>query len=399
MILSDLKIGLTNKYVHGSVLQKTIGQFLPAKGTFSIGKFALTSPERLSLNGRSNSECLTVQFHLQASSATEQSFLNPPFFRNRRLLLYGDDGFSYVEEIISGYPANFYYNCFKKYGDGVYAAMTSAVFPRDSKVFHYRLEERAFRDGDNWRELATFDLPNPHPIKPKHRDVDKSPHFKFPPDIEVEIGDLVVRTNNNKFHDIYNPWAYLSARITKNGQLITNWGITDAHCDDAVGNSALFFGSMKTVTNGWLTFATHRPLDPFTPWHFKLAFGEDSGLPTNALYSFTTAFPITGTISTNFGPYRAQISTVNGSMLSLELLDKPNDMRLDLVTATNSKGWVYRSPGAGSWGQHQFWASMYFISPDGTAHLQDTGGSPITVTIAIHPIHWAEFTLQPRYEK
>ena len=38
-----------------------------------------------------------------------------------------------------------------------------------------------------------------------------------------------------------------------------------------------------------------------------------------------------------------------------------------------------------------------WVTPAGENYNEDT--TNITVTIAIHPIHWAEFTLQPRYEK
>lgn len=395
MVLSDLKIASTNALVHGTFLQKTFGQLLRANSSLSVGKFTLSPPETLVFRLPSNS--LFLQFQLLPGSPCEASFLNPPFFRSRRVLLYGDDGFPYVTEIISGYGPNYYVNCFKKYGDGVFGTFEKWTYPRDSKMFHFRLEERMSRDSDDWHELATFDLPNPHPIKPELREIDKSPRFKLPGDIEVEIGDLVVRNHpTNQFHDIYNPWAYLSTRITRNGQLATNWGMFDAQYTDAVGNSERF-GSGRTITNGWITFGTHRPLDPATPWHFKASFGLYSNYPATDLFTFTTSLPIHGQVLTNFGPYRAQLTSYNGDALAVELIEKPKDARIDLVCATNEKGWTSHSlTGGGS--QHRFvWNMNSWRLPSGEDRMQSA--SRVTVTIAIHPIYWADFTLQPRYEK
>jgi hypothetical protein len=188
----------------------------------------------------------------------------------------------------------------------------------------------------------------------------------------------------------------LSVRITKAAEVVTNWEMSEVWFDDALGNFERFIGD-KTDTNGWITLSSYWALDPKTPWHFKVGFDEASDLPVTNLFTFSTAFPINGTIETNFGPYRAHLSTVNGDMLSVDLLDKPDGMRLDIVTATNAKGWRYR-PAAGSWGQHSFWRKMdSWIAPDGENYLEDT--TNITVTLGIHPIYWAEFTLQPRSEK
>lgn len=395
MVLSDLKIASTNVIVHGTFLQKTLGQLLTGKSSLSVGHFKLSPPETLVFRPRSNS--LFMQFHLLPGSSREASFLDPPFFRNRRILLYGDDGFPYVTEIISGYGPNYYVNCFRKYGDGVFGTFEKWTYPRDSKTFHFRLQERISRDSDDWHELATFDLPNPHPIKPEHREIDKSPRFKFPPGIEVEIGDLVVRDHpTNRIHDIYNPWAYLSTRISRSGHVVTNWGMFDAHYTDAVGNSETF-GSGKTITNGWITFGTHRPLDPATPWHFKAAFGQASDYPATNLFTFTTSLPVNGQVLTNFGPYRAQVTSPNRDALSVELIEKPEDVRIDLVSATNEKGWTNHGlTGGGS--QHRFvWNMNSWLLPSGGERMQSA--SQVNVTIAIDPIYWSEFTLQPRYEK
>jgi len=397
MILSDLRIGATSVYVHGTAIQKIFGLFHTNNAVLSAGPLTLKTPERIVFRNPPDAESLTFQFQLLPGSPREDSILNPPFFRNRRILLYGDDHFPYVIEIISGYGPAYPYNSFHKYADGIFGAFQQWTYPRDSKMFHFRIEERDSRDSDDWHELATFDLPNPHPIQPEHREVDTSPHFKIPPDIEIEIGDLVVRDHpTNQFHDIYNPWAYLSTRIKRGGQAVTNWGMFEATYTDAIGNTERF-GSGKTITNDWLTFGTHRPLDPATPWHFKAAFGEDHDFAKTNIFTVSIHLPINGQILTNFGPYRAQLASVNRDALAVELIEKPEDVHLDLISATNDKGWTNGFlTGGGS--QHRFVRNMNtWRSPDGVMHSEST--SQITVTIAIHPIHWTKFTLQPRYEK
>jgi hypothetical protein len=395
IILTDVKIGRTNLVVHGTFLQKTLGRFLRSKQTMEIGKFKLTQPKTLVFSGLSNTESLTFQLHLLPGSAHEASYLRPAFYGKRRFVLYGDNGFPYFANIstYSGFNSR---QSFATYGDGVFAAMSMYSFPRDSKLFHFRLEETDSMDKREWHELATFDIPNPHPTIPAHRDVDKSAHFKFAPNIEIEIGDLIFRNTTNFLHDLTQPRTQISARITKAGQIVTNWEMSEVWFDDALGNVERFIGE-KTVTNGWISFSSYYALDPKTPWHFKVGFDQDSDLPTTNLFTFSTALPSNGTIATNFGPYRARLSTVNADVLGVDLYDKPDGMRLDLITATNAKGWKYRM-GSASWGQHQFWKSMNsWTSPDGENYLEDT--TNITVTLGIHPIYWAEFTLQPRSEK
>jgi len=115
------------------------------------------------------------------------------------------------------------------------------------------------------------------------------------------------------------------------------------------------------------------------------------------IFPLATTFPMNGVISTNFGSYHAKISTVNGDMLSVELVDQPSDVQLDLASATNEKDWKHEH-GSGSWSQHRFWRSMNtWRLPTGELRMESA--TEIHATLAIHPIHWAEFTIQPRYEK
>jgi len=374
IVLSGLKIGRTNIYSHGTWLSKTIGRWAPSNG-IALASFKLTRPTKLTFDWPPECEILSAQFRLLPGSPREGLFLSPPFYRKYRLLVSGDDGFLFVKE----------FNDFKTYPDGMFSYLNAWSFPRDSKQLRFRLEERDRSDSSDWHEMATFALRNPNPAQVQRWSVDDHPRFKLPGNIEIIVEDLTVRTNRTPPNDIWESMALLRLRSMQNGEVLTNWGMHHGQIWDASGNFD-GFGASKIVTNDWIIYRAHRPLDPAKPWRFKAGFALDSAFPATNLFSFTVSWPMAGSCQTNLAGFPAQIRFVNQDMLSVELTSKPADMILSFVSAEDDAG-TNLDDWSGSWSQHSFWKKLKLSKP-----------VTVRATVAVRPFYPVRFTLQPRLE-
>src|SRR5688572_18910767 len=97
LVFSGVRIGRTNVYPHGTLLTKSIGRFAPSNG-WTIGNITLAPPKEVRVKSGSDSEILSAQLKLYPASGRADDFLKPAFYRKFRLLLIGDDGFSFVHE-------------------------------------------------------------------------------------------------------------------------------------------------------------------------------------------------------------------------------------------------------------------------------------------------------------
>jgi hypothetical protein len=380
LVLSGVRIGRTNVYTHGSFLSQTIGRFIPSNG-LSIAGYDLQPPSRVALYdwwGQTQAvEVLTAQLRLLPASARADDFLKPPFYRKFRLLIVGDDGFTYVQE----------FDAFKRYEDGLFRYVNAHTFPRTSRTVQFRIEERDNPAKRNFRDVAAFAVKNPKRAKVEPWSIDESPRITLAADLTIELGDLVVRSEPNP-RDIWDHVADLSFRVTNRGRVLTNWAIHHTRIRDASGNTDWFFGSTR-ITNDWTIYRSHRVLDPFQPWRFDVNFALDSDFPETNLFSFAITWPMAATNQTEFGGLPVSISFVNTDMLAVELPSKPPHLRLTFVSAFDDVGQNVNE-GSGSWGQHSFWKLL---------KVRHNKGMNVTATIAIHPNYPATFTLQPRFDK
>ena len=376
LVLSGVKIGRTNVYTHGTLLSKLIGRFAPAKG-ITFGRFKLQPPIKITIGGEPmETVCAEVQLLHAGSPRRELSFISPAFYRKFRLLVSGDDDFVFVQE----------FDRFKLPPDGTFGYFSARSFPRDSRLLHFRLEERDDSNKRDWREVTTFIVKNPsrasiQPWKGEH-----STRFKLDSSLDVEVGELVVRHEPIHPIDIWEYLALLPIRITNNTQAVTNWGIREGTVEDASGNFDHFTFS-KIMTNDWMVYRMFRPLDPTKPWRFNVKFAIDSDFPKTNLFSFVVPFGLTTSIRTNLGGQPVEIGFVNSDMLSVQLTNKPAATRLTFVTATDDGG-NNLDGRTGSWGQHSFWR-----------RIERPPTPQIHVTVAIHPTYPATFTLLPRLER
>jgi hypothetical protein len=372
LVLSGVQIGRTNVYTHGTLWSRTIGRFAPSNG-LAIAGLKLRRPEKVTVNGQEGSEVLSAELKALTDSAQARLLASPPFYRKYRWSIYGEDEFTFVQE----------FNDRRVYGR-IFPSLRADSFPRDEHDLHFRLEERDSPDTGNWREVTTFTVRNPKRATIQHWPLQTSPHLKLAEGLEVDIGELTVRREPIHPKDIWDWLGLLPVRVTQNGVVATNWGIHSGPVWDASGNRDYFTFS-KTITNDWMFYRIFRPLDPRWPWRFRVHFALDSDFPRTNLVEFTIPWPLTAVVNTNLDGFPARITSVNQTMLSVELLSKPEDRRLSFVRAVDDAG-TDLNDFSGSWGQHSFWKS-----------LKTPSSSQVHATVAIHRDYPAEFTLQPRY--
>jgi hypothetical protein len=336
IVLSRVQVGRTNFFTHGTWLSKTVGRFAPSNGV-AVAGLKILHPTKLTFWGPPECEVLSAQFRLLPGSPRQAALVAPQFFRKYRWLISGDDDFAFVIE----------FRGFEKDADGLFSYINAYSFPRDSKLLHFRLEARESTGNRDFREVATFVVRNPKPARVEIWKADQSPHFKLADDLEMDVGELIVRHEPIHPTDIWEYTAYLPTRIIRHGQATTNWGLMDSNVHDASGN---FVGvpANKVITNGWMVNRMHVPADPAKLWKFQLHFGLETNFPAINLYSITVPFPMPGLLQTNLGGFPCQIDWMNQNMIQIKLVNKPAGMRLTFVSAFDENG-ANLDGGAGGW--------------------------------------------------
>ena len=382
LVLSGVKVGRTNVYSHGTKLSKTLGRLAPPTGIHVAG-LNVRRPLRVVMDAPAGSEVLTAELWLGPGSPQETAFRSPPFYMNHRLLIYGDnDGsFPFVKE----------FDPFVKYDDGLFSWVKAGAYPRDSRRLHFRLEDRETNTTRNWREVATFVVPNPKGARVEPWKGESSVRLRLSDRLEVETGELVVRYEPFHVNGIEEYRAILPVRFFSNGHLATGWDIPGGNVRDASGNYASFNPQFVAYTSpghtgGWTQYHIHRPLDPTKAWKFDVGFASRSN------FSFTVSWPLTGAIQMNLGEVPVRIDSVNTDLLSVEVTNKPAALRLTFVNAVDDEG-AQLYDGGGTWGQHRFSKSLH-LPPGATSKP-----ARIHATVAISEYYKAEFILQPRYER
>jgi hypothetical protein len=381
-ILSGVQIGNTNGYEHGTRLSKALGGLVPSNG-LNLGVFKIGRARTVTMPAYQGGELLTAELWLRPGSPRETSLTQPHFHRKYRLLLSGErDDFSFVNE----------FNGFRKFDDGLFALIYAYSFPRDAEQIRFRLEERESLTSREWREVVTFLVKNPKPARVARWTPDERPRFRLPNDVEVEVGDLVLRDEPVHPTDIWENTAELLLKFRHNGQLLTNWGALAGKVFDSSGNIDAV-RSFKKLTNDWSVYRLFRPLDPTKLWRFELRLGVDSNFSPTNLFSFSVPFPLPGPIQTNLGGNVCQIEFVSQAMLSVDLPNQPSGVRLSFVSAQDDAG-RNLDDRSGSWLQHSFRRSLKVRE-----RLSNPRVDKINATIALRPEYEVQFTLRPRDER
>jgi hypothetical protein len=254
-------------------------------------------------------------------------------------------------------------------------------------LLRFRLEERSQVNGRDWRELTTFAVKNPKPVQVESWKAQPSARFQLDKNVEVEVGEPVVRRETVYPNEIWEWLTVLPVRVTSHGQAVTNWSIRSGTVRDASGNFD-FAPLSNTTSNDWRVYRMFRTLDPEKPWRFDANFALDSGFPASNLFSFTVPWPLWSTSQTNLvGGAPLRIGFVNRNTLNVEMINRPADTSLTFVKATDAEGRSLVNRGGWSSPQHGFLTDLKVSEP-----------TQVHVTVAIHRTYPATFTLLPRFE-
>lgn len=416
--LSYLNIALTNEVVHGTILGRVLERWIPANG-WSVGKYPLVRPQRLTLHNRGRSDLLVAAIKLRPGSPRLKNLLLPLPHQPMRFQIIGDDGYGYAND----------YASFQVYPDGVFAHVVAPNFPRDSAQLRLRLEERHPEAPTGWREIAMLSAPNPKPGKAEAWTVDQGRRIRLADGIEMELGELTIFTNTPYPREPWVNSAMLPVRFSVDGRLAINWGLHSASISDALGNhesSAL----SSYWSNGWVWHPIERPLSPHVPWRFDAQVARTTGFPETNLFTVAMMDGV-NSLSTNLGGVAVSVTLGRHDQLTIELMERPADQRLDLIAA-RLPDWLMFGQDGHAFSQHRFSKSLGMRSiivhdetyrsrstigvwPDsGNAletglerdltknypakHHIDLRPSSIEVAIAIHSNYPVQFTLQPKLD-
>jgi hypothetical protein len=375
LTLSGLKVGFTNEYTHGTFLSRTVGGFATTNG-LNVAGWKISRPVSFKLPGPPGVEILSARMQLKEGPSSSSALLHPAFHRKYRIVISGEREFTIIND----------FSNFQKQSDGLFSYIQLWNFPRDSRLIRIRLEERGDSQGRDWHPVATFVMKNPRRVRPAEWKPQPPPKLKLGPDLDVEVGEIVVKDEPPHPTDIWEHTCLLPLRFTSHGQVVTNYGLHDGNARDSVGNLGGIAGR-RSVTNGWVFYHGFNPLDPALPWRLELNFALESDIPATNLYSFTLPWPMRTPLESDFGEWPARISFVNDKILAVELPGKPEDLRLTFVEAFDDDGNNLDNR-SGSFGQHLFWRYLKVQKP-----------TRVHAVVALRRNYKAEFIIQPRYER
>ncbi len=412
--LNYLNVALTNEVVHGTFLGRVLESWIPATG-WSVGKYPLVRPQRLTLHNQGRSDLLVAVIKLRPGSPRVKNLLLPLPHQPMHFQIIGDDGYGYV----NGYAR------FEVYSDGLFAHVVTPNFPRDSAKLRFRLEERHPEAPTGWREIATVIAPNPKPAKTEAWTVDQGRRIRLADGIEMELGELTISTNTPYPQEPWVNSAMLPVRFWKDGQTATNWGLHSASIRDALGNHESTTLS-SYWSNGWVWHPIERPLSPHVPWRFDAQVARTKDFPETNLFTFAMMNGV-NPLSTNLGGVAVSVSLGRLDKLTIELTERPADQCLSLVAA-RLPSWLMFGRVGHAFSQHHFSTTIGMpsvvifvetfrsnrtigvwphseseLEPDSTVPFEpwvttNLWPDSVEAIIAIHPNYPVQFTLQPRLD-
>jgi hypothetical protein len=373
--LASVHIGEQTEFKHGTVLERMLGNVIPAKG-FQISKWAFSRPMVLK-EGAFGVPSLCLEFRLDgpANVVNQSRLVTAPMFREFRVLLSGSDGFAYVEEL---WP-------FKRYADGVFGYLNSSTYPRISPFILVQIQQRGDQNTP-WKQIAEFSCPNPSIKKEEQWQPESYPIRKSKGIFGIKLEEIQIQATNGYWHDsdIWEHSVQIPLKFYLNGISVTNWAAHDVWVSDSIGNLNPI-PSISSVTNGWIVYRSGRSVHPHGIWKIRADFTPESDLKPTNIFTVKINLPLTKAFETNLAGFPLKIDFVNESMLAMSIPTNYTNSRLIFLHANGKNGNPIGEV-SGSWGQHSFWRSMNL----------NAAGSEMTVTVGIVPNVHFDFTVKPR---
>ncbi|HTV62279.1 MAG TPA: sigma-70 family RNA polymerase sigma factor, partial [Verrucomicrobiae bacterium] len=274
---------------------------------------------------------LVVEFGVTGKNAVSNSLVKPAFYRQFRCVIHGKTGIDYAEE--------FWSSGFKSYPDGFFNYVVTSIFPRDSKWLWFRVEKSPTNNPYGpWQTVADFKVPNP--ARPANHTwvASPSPSTNTVGDMDIVLGNVTVEQRPFSPHDIWNHVVTMPVKVFDHGVLLTNWGATYVHMEDASGN--------------WNTiFQSHRSLDPRYVWKLDMDCEPESNFAPENLA--TVNLPRRGNTITKEIMGQPVTIAFDGTWIDANLSTNRSDLGLKFVGATDAQGNDLVMP-AGSWDQYEF---------------------------------------------
>ncbi len=370
LTLNRVEIGSNISFAHGKLIEKLLGNFIPSNGVHLLN-FDLKR-RTYDAFGNSGKSWLVAEFKLTGPNARNHPLMNPLFFRQFRVVIYGENGFEFAQE--------WWGEKFMPYREGDYGYIATSRFPRDSRWLGFRVEKRQSNDkGGPCEVIADLKITNPvHPaIQPWLADPPGT--TKSVGGLDLTLGSAVVRTFPYKSNDIWNHSVDLPVEVKSNGTLVTNWEARFTQAEDASGN--------------WDLFASHRSLDPHYVWKLESDFEMQSGFPPGSVVTIPLPASGSATVTTNLLNLPVTVSW-DGNWIDASIPSTHPELALRCVSIANDEGETARD-GSASWSQYHFRKGDFMVQRN---NVLFTGFKPTRVVVAVVSNFHATFYTQPKVE-
>lgn len=364
---------------HGNIAEKILGNFIPTNG-LNLGKINLRRPDIWHIQSETQTPVLATVF--QASS---NIFHIGPGPRSHRLILSGDDSFSYVYSLSD----------FKKERDGLFKQMTFESYPRDSKTLHFKIQ--SIIEG-NWNDVTVFSIQNPQVTNPRK---DWSNIQSFPAktrinDLDVELSGIsIAPAVDNSIDPLWKHSVVFNWKISRKGHPLPNWAARELRVEDALGNRMILRGKLIKL-NGITANQHWRSLDPKHPWRIEAELGPASDYSPNSICHFTLPPDLNYEQEISQIGYNFSIKKLRNGGMTVKLLNEPEDARLTFLSIKLEDDTQLRHM-SGNWSQHH-WTSdnLAIVDSEGRIHLGNLPEKDIIVSFAVHEnVVPVQFTVRP----
>jgi len=366
LMLNRVSFDGTNKFIHGSGLEKLLRNAIPTNGV-QLSGFSLTRPTMQKFEAPPGKSQFVAELKVIGSSLANHPLVKPAFYREFRCVIRGERGIEYVQEFWPGK--------FQSYSDGYFGYVIANNFPRDSRWLWLRIERRKSPDqGGPWSVVAKFKVENTVRSKVQPWVAEPVDATKTVAGMDFILDEITVVTQAYSPRDIWNHVVAMPFQVRSNGVALTNWVAAYVQMEDASGNWNPIFQS-------------HRSLDPRFVWRLEADFEPQSDFPPESMVTVNLSGQST-LMTTNILNVPVNISWNRSNWIHVEMPTNRSDLALKFVCVTDERGnkSVHSS---GSWNHHQFSRGHFFFQ-DGN------DGTPTTMTFAVVPNIHATFYAQPR---
>lgn len=367
LVLNRVQVDSKLRISHGTELAKILGDLIPSNGVHLL-QFHLDR-RTLESFGWGGKTWLLAELRLSGPKAGKNPLVKPLFFRQFRVVIRGDSGLEYVQELWG--------NQFRSYPDGYYGYILSSRFPRQSRWLGFRIEKRKNQNkGGPWERVADLKIRNPTMASIQPWVAESTPIVKSVSGLDLILQKVTVESIPYMTNDIWNHVVTAPLEVRSNGIVLTNWSAEYVRAEDASGN--------------WDLLASHRSLDPSCVWKLEADFEPQSNFAPENLATVTLpAGP--STTKTNILNVPVTISW-DGDWIDARVPTNQPNLALKFVRVMDDKGATVEDA-AGSWDQFSFRKGDFMVR---NGNVLTSNFKPTKVVIAVVANVRATFYTQPR---